>query len=64
MAKSNKPSVKEAENMIRDIINWIEIWNLEEIQDGTKKIEDSVVEELKAKLEALAKKVSGLNAAV
>ena len=50
--------IKEATNAIRDIINWIEVWNLEEVQDGTKKIEDKTVDELKAKLEDLAKKLA------
>lgn len=47
---------EEIANEIRDIINWVEVWNLEEVQDGTKKIEDSVVEELKKKLRDLAEK--------
>ncbi len=48
---------KEAADAIRDLINWVEVWNLEEVQDGTKKIEDSVVEELKAKLGSIAEKL-------
>ena len=51
-------NIKEAADAIRDIINWIEIWNLEEVQNGTKKIEDKTVDELKAKLEDLAKKLA------
>lgn len=49
--------VKEAADAVRDLINWVEVWNLEEVQDGTKKIEDSVVKELKAKLQAIAEKL-------
>ena len=60
MAKINVTKIKEAEDAIRDLINWVEVWNLEEIQDGTKKIEDEVVEELKSKLEDLAKKIQYL----
>jgi len=52
--------IKEAEDAIRDIINWIEVWNLEEVEAGTKKIEDATVDELKTKLEDLARKVSGM----
>jgi len=52
--------IKEAEDAVRDIINWIEVWNLEEVQDGHKKIEDETVEELKEKLQSLAQKIGGL----
>ena len=64
MAKVSKAKIKEAEDAVRDIINWIEVWNLEEIEGGVKKIEYDVVEELKAKLEDLAKKISGLKVAI
>ena len=33
---------------------------VEEVQDGTKKIEDETVNELKAKLEEIARKVAGM----
>ena len=49
--------IKGAADALRDMINWVEVWNLEEVQEGTKKIEDSVVEELKAKLKAVAEKL-------
>ena len=61
---ADEAQIKEAENAIRDIINWIEVWNLEEVEGGVKKIEDATVEELKMKLEELAKKVSGLSTTV
>lgn len=64
MAKDNRAKVKEAEDNVRDIINWIEVWNLEEIEDNYKKIDDKTLEELKSKLEKLAKKVSGLTVAI
>jgi len=64
IAKVSLVKIKEAENAIRDIINWVEVWNLEEIEGGVKKIENDVVVELKAKLESLAKKISGLSVAV
>ncbi|MBW2996489.1 hypothetical protein KY332_04275, partial [Candidatus Woesearchaeota archaeon] len=60
MAEVDVEKIKEAENAVRDIINWIEVWNLEEVQEGTKKVEDTTVDDLKAKLEELAKKISGL----
>ena len=46
-----------AENAIRDLINWVEVQNLEEVQNATKKIEDSAAKQLNSKLRALAKKV-------
>lgn len=64
MVEIEEAKIKEAENAVRDIINWIEVWNLEEVQDGNKKIEDATVEELKTKLEDLAKKISGMPAAI
>ena len=45
---------QEAADAIRDLINWVEVWNLEEVDGGVKKIEDDVVEELKNKLKAIA----------
>jgi len=60
MAEVSEEQIKEAEDSIRDLINWIEVWNLEEVQDGTKKIEDETVNELKAKLEEIARKVGGM----
>ena len=64
MVEIDAAKIKEAEDAVRDLINWIEVWNLEEVQEGTKKIEDSTVDDLKAKLEELAKKISGLSATV
>ena len=60
MAEVDEAKIKEAEDAVRDLINWIEVWNLEEVQEGTKKIEDETVKDLKAKLEEIAKKVSGM----
>ena len=60
MAEVSAEQIKEAEDSIRDLINWVEVWNLEEVQDGTKKIEDETVNELKAKLEEIARKVGGM----
>ena len=52
--------VKLIENKIRDLINWIEVWNLEEIEDNTKKIDDKTVEELKEKLQVIAEDIGEL----
>ncbi|MBU0929802.1 MAG: hypothetical protein KJ623_01910 [Nanoarchaeota archaeon] len=52
--------VKKIENKIRDIINWIEVWNLEEFGDNTKKISDDTVVQLKSKLEEIAKEIGEL----
>jgi hypothetical protein len=60
MAEVEESKIKEAENAIRDLINWVEVWNLEQIEGGVKKIEDETVDELKAKLKDIAEKVSGM----
>jgi len=56
--------IKAAENAIRDIINWVEVWNLEELEGGCRKIDHDIVEELKAKLEEAAKKISGMSVTI
>ena len=62
MVEIDESKIKEAENAIRDLINWIEVWNLEEVEGATcKKIEDNIVEELKTKLKDIAGKVSGMS---
>jgi len=60
MAEVSEEQIKSAEDAVRDLINWVEVWNLEEVEGGVKKIEDATVEELKTKLEDIAKKVSGM----
>ena len=60
MAEIDESKIKEAENAIRDLINWVEVWNLEQIEGGVKKIEDETVEDLKTKLKDIAEKVSGM----
>lgn len=52
--------VKMVENKIRDLINWIEVWNLEELEDGNKQISNEVVEELKEKLQIIAEDIGEL----
>ena len=64
MVEIDEAKIKEAEDGVRDLLNWVEVWNLEEVQEGVKKIEDPTVEELKVKLEELAKKISGLSTTV
>jgi hypothetical protein len=64
MVEVDEAKIKEAEDAVRDIINWIQVWNLQEVEGGVKKIEDSTVEGLKKKLEDLAKKISGLKITV
>ena len=60
MVEVDESKIKESENAIRDLINWIEVWNLEEVEGGVKKIEDETVDELKTKLKDIAEKVSGM----
>lgn len=60
MAKSKKSvneSISEAADALRDVINWVEVWNLEELEDNYKKIEDDVLKDLKEKLEKVGKKI-------
>ena len=38
--------LKEVENDIRDLINWIEVWNEQEKTGGTKLIEDEQAEKM------------------
>lgn len=64
MVEVDETKIKQAEDAVRDLINWIEVWNLEEIEGGVKKIEDPTVDELKTKLEDIAKKLSGMSATV
>ncbi len=49
--------LKAIENDIRDLINWIEVWNEEEKTGGTKKIETEEAEKMKEKLRAIATKL-------
>ncbi|HDM43781.1 MAG TPA: hypothetical protein ENG02_01135 [Candidatus Woesearchaeota archaeon] len=49
--------LKEVENDIRDLINWIEVWNEQEKTGGTKLIEDEQAEKMKEKLRSIAEKL-------
>lgn len=53
----SKEGIKQAENKIRDLINLISVMNQEEVEGGTKKIEDSAANELKEKLREIAEVV-------
>lgn len=64
MVEVDEAKIKEAEDAVRDIINWVQVWNLQEIEGGVKKIEDSTVQGLKKKLEDLATKISGMKVTV
>jgi len=58
MVDVQKEVLVEIENKIRDLINYIETLNKEEVEGGVKKIEDSAAEELTNKLREIAKKVA------
>ena len=47
-------NIKEVEDKVRDLINLVSVYNNEEEQDAGKKIEDSVANELKEKLQEIA----------
>ncbi len=60
MAEVSEEKLKEVQDKIRDLVNWVEVKNQEEIEGGVKKIEDEVVEKLKAKLAELSQAVDAL----
>ena len=54
---------KEVEDKIRDLINWVQVKTLEELEAGEgRKIEEDTAKELKMKLQGIAKLVGKLNA--
>jgi len=61
MVEVDESKLKEAENAVRDLVNWVEVWNLEEVEGGVKKIEDETVDQLKAKLADIAEKITGMS---
>ena len=55
------PTLKEAEDKVRDLINWVQVKSGEELDAAEgKKIEEDTAEELKKKLRDLAKTISKL----
>ena len=69
MAKSTKKmsvneSISDAADALRDVINWVEVWNLEELEDNYKKIEDDVLKDLKEKLEKVGKKIEMISLSI
>ena len=52
---------KEIENMIRDLINLVNVRKEEEVQGATQKIEDETAKELVEKLEAVAQAIGQLS---
>lgn len=53
----NKMNVEEAENLIRDLVNTINVMKEEEVEGVTTKISPEAAEQLVGKLEELAKKI-------
>ncbi len=54
---SNVKGTKNAEDLIRDLINLIAVYKKEEMQDATTRIDPKTAKELVAKLEKIAKAV-------
>lgn len=54
---SNVKGTKNAEDLIRDLINLITVYKKEEMQDVTTRIDPKTAKELVAKLEKIAKVV-------
>ena len=46
--------IAEIENKVRDLINLVSVMNEEEVEGGTKKIEDESAAQLKEKLQEIA----------
>jgi len=57
MAKVSDKKIKEIEDSIRDLINFIKVKNVEEVEGEFKKIEDDAAEELIEKLREIAQKL-------
>ena len=57
MVEVNDATFKEVENDIRDLINWVKVWNTEEEAGATKKIEDAEAGQLTEKLHSIASKL-------
>jgi len=53
----SEEDLKAIASDIRDLINWVEVWNEEEKEGGTKKIESEEAEKIKEKLRAIAEKL-------
>lgn len=51
-------ATKSAEDMVRDLVNMINVMKEEEVEGVTTKVQPEAADELVAKLEELAKKVS------
>ena len=50
-------TVESIENDLRDLMNWINVKNTEEVEGGTKNIEDETAKELTEKVKAIAQKL-------
>ena len=59
MVDVSKETLVEAEDMIRDLINYIEVLNKEEVEGDVKKIEDDAATKLTEKLRQIAQKIAG-----
>jgi len=54
MAEIPDEKVKEIADKIRDVINDVAVANEEEVEGGTKKVEDETASQLKEKLQNIA----------
>ena len=62
MGEVSEEKLKAVQDKIRDLINWAEVKNDEEVEGGTKKIEDEALEQLKEKLADLSQAVDSITA--
>ncbi len=49
-----KAAIADVEDDLRDLMNWVKVRNEEEVEGGTKKIEDDVANELIEKIKKIA----------
>lgn len=56
-AQMSEDALKEIENMIRDLINFVEVKKSEEVEGATQRIEDDTAKEIQDKLRAIAEKL-------
>ena len=57
MVEVDDSTFKEVENDLRDLMNWVKVWNTEEEQGATKKVEDEEANQLTEKIQAIAAKL-------
>ncbi|MBD3249430.1 hypothetical protein GF336_05270 [Candidatus Woesearchaeota archaeon] len=55
MAEVDDESLKEVENKLRDLMNWVKVFQEEEEEGATQKIEDETAKQLMDKIQEISK---------